>query len=620
MPLPEWWLPSATALWRDIAQGHYNLTLLARWWAQGVFFSLAICAADFLAGFALLAVARVRMPSRLHAAAAVALGAGLNGMLVFALGLLRRIDFHWVLAATVLSALPGLWLLRHRGPRRRALVWMASLRSWKLAIAVPFLAVLTFALFLPVLEYDATMYHTAAARWYEDTHRIGFHAGIRFNAQPHLPALLYLRHALLLGDDVLIKLFNVEMAIALGLALGHFARRKRISAAWPLLFAACSPVYAWVAQIEYSDFAMSAWFGVASVLAISSAPAWVTGLVLGFAAASKLQGMVMVAILGVAYLITRRDWRSTAILAGGVIAVGAPWWIRSQIHTGSPAAPFFLGPNFDAEQLFRVSASYGAGRGLLEFLQLPWNAVALAPYKFADPFSFGPGLLMLIVAGLSVAILRKRPSRDTIFVALAFLGFAIFWFRTGQVMRYLSAAMPLLAILFALAAAALRLRERLLIPLALAATVATFLPFAPVRFRSLPPVTFDDKERMLAETLRYYVAARELNRVALPTERAYLWFCEDARYYVRAHSFGDWFGTLRYGAIGPPGATPQQLLVSLRGAGFRYLLVDRDRALRGGTIYSNEFLQSGFARAGGALPPGLAQIYSDGRYVVWRIE
>ncbi len=618
--IPPWFAHNSTILLHDITAGSFDLWLLARWTMQSIFLSLLVFLADLLLGSAILRVCRVRLPARLRGAAAIATGAGASAVLILVLGILRRILFPWVLGLTIASALAGIWLLLSKRGRWYVFGFAATLRSrWWLLVA-PVAVFHTLSLLMPVMEFDATMYHQASARWYEETHRLAFNDSIRFNAQPHLPVLLFLRHRILFGEDMLVKLVNVEFALVLYLALAHFARRLRISSAWPVLFLLCSPAFVWIAQLDYVDFAMTVWFAAAVVLLIERRPAiGIAAFVLGCAAASKLQGTVMAGILGASYLLYRRDWRRVAALAAGVALLSLPWWLRSFRHTGSPIAPFFLPGNPESQYLFELSRKYGDGRDAIALLKLPWNAVAASPLVFADVFAMGPVLALGVAAGTLAIYRRKRPSAQTVFLSAVFFAYFLFWFRTGQVMRYLAAALPLLAMLVASAVAATRLPRWLLAPLAVAAFAISLLPSAMIRYRTLPPVRYKDKEGFLYSHLPYYSAARELRRVAHPAERTYLWFAEEARYYVPTRSTGDWFGPMRYGAIGASQEPASSMVGRIQEAGFNYLLIDRRLATHFGT-YGEPWLSSGLVRQGGPLPAGLQPLYSDDRYALFRLH
>jgi hypothetical protein len=215
--------------------------------------------------------------------------------------------------------------------------------------------------------------------------------------------------------------------------------------------------------------------------------------------------------------------------------------------------------------------------------------------------------------------IRRKPSPETWFLLALFAGYLLFWFRTGQVMRYLAAMLPVLAMLTASAISALRAPRWLLLPFAASALAASILPSPLIRHRTLPPVRFDEKEKVLALWLPYYRAARHLKTAADPRERTYLWFTEESRYYIPTYSIGDWFGPLHYGAIGSFEESPQSIVDRMRRAKFQYLLIDRMAAAKH-RYYGEPWVSSGLIRRGGALPRGIQQLYSDERYVLYRIH
>jgi hypothetical protein len=618
--IPPWFVWHCKLLAQSLAAGEWDLLLLARWTIQGVSLTLAIAIADLLLGAAILGALRVQLPARLRGAAAIATGSGASAVLILGLGVLRRIYFPWVLGLTLLSAAAGIWLMASKRGRWFVFGPFAALRSrWWWALA-PVLVFHLWSMMMPVMEFDATMYHQASARWYEETHRLAYHEGIRFNAQPHLPILLFLRQRILLGEDTLVKLVNLQFAVALYLVLAHYAHRRRVSSTWPVAFLALSPAFVWVAELDYADFAMTAWFAVAVALLLERRPAiGIAALLLGCAAASKLQGAVMAGLLGLTYLGYRRDWRPVAALAAGTALVSLPWWIRSYRHTGSPVAPFFIAGNPESGFLFELSSKYGDGRDILAFLKLPWNAIVQSPLVFADIFVLGPVLAIALGIGVAAIFFRRKPSPETLFLLALFFAFLLFWFRTGQVMRYLTAMLPVLAMLFAATIAALPVRRWAALPFLACGLAASVLPSTVIRYRTLPPVRIEEKEKVLAEWMPYYRAARALGRVANPAERTYLWFAEESRYYVPTYSIGDWFGPLRYGVIASYGEDPQAMIDRMRGANFQYLLIDRRVAIHHGA-YGEPWLSSGLLRRGGPLPDGIRQLYSDERYVLYRFD
>ena len=88
---------------------------------------------------------------------------------------------------------------------------------------------------------------------------------------------------------------------------------------------------------------------------------------------------------------------------------------------------------------------------------------------------------------------------------------------------------------------------------------------------------------------------------------------------MRATSYGDWLGDYNFHWLGRGQATTQQMLDRLRGAGFKYIMVDRERAKWGGENYQADFLRSAFVLDEG--PSGDAQlVIREGRYRVFKLD
>ena len=650
---PSWWWQNEGALVEIARSGLFQPGLLIRWTAQNLLLSAPVWAADFLAGAAVLNLLERRrggrLPLPLYAAAALALGAGLAGLAIFLTGAAGLLKPAAPAVLTALAGLAGAGVLARTGGWRRAracLGWLKPHRPglWALALGALFgflFLLLAADLMMPVLEFDSTMYHMRAARHYRETESLAYSGTIRYNAHPHLSVLLYLRHWSILGEDGPAKLENLEFLAILALVMVYAARAWRWPAGWPLaaLFVLSSPLFLLIAHIEYADLALAAWLGAAAALLFhhlrrGSAAALVAGgLALGFAAAGKLQGLVLAACLlggfAMGALAARRKpvavLRALLLLGGLVALSGAGWWLRSWIHTGSPAFPFLAGGHPDAVATFIINRSYGLGHDWRAFLLLPWRMLTGPAWAFADATVFGlPGLL-LIAAGLA-ALLRRRawPAPEILFLATACAAYVGFWFATGQVMRYLTSILAPMAMLFvwALARAGLARHRRLagaaIVLLAVPVVYESLLTAIVFRRGILPPVTYAQKEITLAGTLPYYTAVQEINRRATPSDKTYLLFCEECGYYLNTGSAGDWHGDFRYDLFRAPDLSAARMVDRLKRAGFRWVLVSRSAARRAAPMFEWPFADSAFVRPEVALPGGHA-VYAGGGYAVFQL-
>ncbi|MBM3726292.1 MAG: hypothetical protein FJW40_12795 [Acidobacteria bacterium] len=623
-PFPDWWADNLWLFLRALRESDLNLALLLRWMLQNLLLTLGVIAVDYAMGAALLRLicraAGRSLPPALRGAAALCLGGGFAAMMLLGFGLFYRIRPRSVLGLELGMLAAGVAILT----LTRAWPWAASpwrsLRvplRWALVLLVPLL-LFTADLMLPVADFDSTSYHMAAARAYKETGRLGFQGGMRFNAQPHLGVLLYLRHWILLGEDTLLKLINLEFLLILAFGLAFAASWIRRRALWlaGLLFVFTSPVFHWVARAEYADLVLSAWFTTGVLLLVHEsrssnfASLWTAAAALALASTTKLQGAVMVALACLAYVAVTRRLRPLTAIAVTAVLCGVPWWQRSLANTGSPAAPFFLKDDKEGRELARVSLRYGHGRDPVALALLPFRMIAGNPNLFADPYVFGPAGLLL----LALAAVRRRLPATWRLPALLVLLYFCFWFATGQVMRYLASLLPLMA---CLAMALYRGRPPGAV-LALLAIHAGLTASTMVRLMQVPPVTQAAASQALAESLPYYPAARALNRDSGGLARTYLLFTDETRYHVAGESFGDWFGDYNYDFL-RGSASVGEILGRLRGAGFRYLFVDRSRAASAGNLFGPSLASTGLTGRFDPLP-GASLLYADNRYSVFRLE
>lgn len=632
---PDWWWPNAQTLWTQLTDPSFSPFLLLRYALQCLALTLPSALADYALGRGILHRLRIPIHGPLRRAVSLALGMGLAGTGILFFGLFGRLTGKGLLLFTLIELTIGVWLSR---PTR--LLLPPRRLAWALLLAAPFLIPYIADLLLPVLDYDSNMYHMASARFYKEQGRITYQEGIRFNAQPHLPVLLYLRQWWLLGDANAVKLLNLEYLAILLFLFAWCARRFRTrTGVWTAAALALgSPIFAFSARTEYADFALATWLATGVFLLVQGGhrirtpQLFLAGLLLGFAGASKLQGLVVVACFCLAatllFFWSRRQFLPTLSralwLGSGTLLAGLPWWLRSYHHTGSPFAPF-LTNSPDVAALFQVNKGYGIGTDWLAFLQLPWTMIAVPPEKFADLFRFGPSLLLLLALGLFAAFRSRRPLDFGTLLALtgSFL-FTLAWFRTGQVMRYEACLLPIWSLLTLSALARLRWRSSwpalLLLPLLVSTCL---LASSLIRFGIAPPVTWPATQMALNAVLPYYRATRALVPLVRPGDRVYLWFCDDAKFYTPGLLYGDWFGAYTYtwlGNVNQPNPIHDlpTMLARLKAAGFRYVLVDRDRAARGGTIYGGDFLSTGIVKPFVPIP-GVEVIYDDGRQLAFRL-
>jgi dolichol-phosphate mannosyltransferase len=641
---PAAWTALFSSLGAIAAKVAPHRFVFARYVFQSYAGALALLAADLVFGLALLRLIgrrAARLPSVLGAATALTLGSGAAGCGMVLLGMLHAIGRPGAIALSAAMGLFGVVVLTRERAWRSSFAFLRAFRvspanrkvAWLCGAAMaPVLLIHAMDLLMPVIEYDSGMYHMSAARLYRETGQLTFDPGLRYNAQPHLATLLYLRHWLVMDDDCVVKLANVEFSVILLLAFAAAARELRMRDGWILAaaFFLTSPNVWWTAKIEYLDYAIAAYFAVAAVLLcrqlrVRGSLAIYIGAALAFVSASKFLGMALSAMTALAYvavaIVVKRDPASRTVrrllLIGAIVAaVGLPWWVRSWQHTGSPLYPFFA-PSAAADQqtMMAFNRAFGAGHSPGVFVTIGYWVATMLPYGYGDPYGFGPGLLLL--EGLVVAALvvkRRRPSPAALFAGLAATLYLLFWFTTGQVLRYLVPAMPLFTILFLASIRRLGFDRRLpaaaLLLLTLLDGHAALEASTMRKAGEAPPVTYAERRSFLRSVLPYYPAVESLNRIA-PSGRTYLLFTQPARYYLTGPSEGDWFYAYSYPWLFGGGASAEQSLDRLANAGFHYLLADRQAPQWPGSTLAR------YTETGGAR---LKPLYGDDRFSAFEIR
>jgi 4-amino-4-deoxy-L-arabinose transferase-like glycosyltransferase len=307
-------------------------------------------------------------------------------------------------------------------------------------------------LFAPPIGGDQTKYQLVYPRLWAEAHRIvptpwSFWGYLQFLMNMLFTAAFVLR------GDVLARLLNAAYGVLVVLAV-YAAGRRLFSArvgGWAAMLFVTMPLTATLMIRAWVEFALALYvlLALVAVLAWREEGAWrwlaLAAVMAGFAAATKLMGLLVPALLGVvvlAELLRRRTgaWRAVATtVAFGVLAaiVASPCYLRNAVETGNPTFPFgyavFDGRDWSADAAAGLDGYYAAYRetqaakrgghayrSWREALRFPWDAT-MAPYSFEEsgrsaydpgPFilAFAPGLLLLgraprawIVAGFAVA-------------------------------------------------------------------------------------------------------------------------------------------------------------------------------------------------------------------------
>ncbi|HEY2256576.1 MAG TPA: glycosyltransferase family 39 protein, partial [Variovorax sp.] len=325
--------------------------------------------------------------------------------------------------------LPG-WLreLRAGTPAPSPMSWLDKLALAALAlVALPMLV----APLAPPLVFDELMYHLPYAREVARTGMLGIDGWLRYPWFPYNFNLVY-AGALLLGDDVLPHLLS---AFAGGLSVWMVYRLGLLHAS-RLTGAVAAAV--WLGIGDYSSALIDtsvALFVLAACTALwwwhesasaPQAPRWLAlaAFFLGVAAGSKYQALTVLPL--VAVFVLKRE-RRPQVLALALVCFLVPciyWYARNAWLTGDPFNPI----------------------GARVFGFTNWNA---ADYKnqFDDVQAHAawPNGLLWAVLLAPFGLIWKRSA--AVRAAGVFSAYSLFvWALTSRYPRYLTASMPILAL------------------------------------------------------------------------------------------------------------------------------------------------------------------------------
>jgi hypothetical protein len=475
-------------------------------------------------------------------------GVGVVFSLLSVAGLYRPASLWFSLLGLAFLAGPA-WSDLMRLPRR---LWETARQAWQAGDGYARLvACLSLAIALPALvhalgpawDYDGLMYHLVGPR--EMLAAGGFVHDLDnwYVNGPFLLEGIY-GAGLVFGDEVFAKLLHLATGAILVLATLAAARRfLGTRPGWVamaiLLGVPTLPIWSAFAYIDmgWSAFEFLALFAV--LLWVSdNKPRWLVlaGLLCGFAAGSKYLGLAGLGVLGLAVLWhgRRQGWRSlvrdAAALGLPAALVALPWYAKNLIWFGNPVYPlYFGGPGWDPSRLNLYHAylnSYGVGRGLREFLLLPWNV-------YARHEAFGAVMNRIDVPGFLFPLVLlspffRKPAALTL-MAWVTLAHWLVWAAGSQQLRFLLPVYPALAVLASFVS--LRIGEaprlpptlRLFLPALAAGLMALTLFYQIVilvQFRpQLPVAGLETRRQFLARIVQDFPAARYAVEVLPPGSR-----------------------------------------------------------------------------------------------------
>lgn len=401
--------------------------------------------------------------------------AGVLGFVVFAhlgvaLSASGGLREAWLAAAVVGAAALGARDLAQLGALQRLLAFRPTLSHLPLALMAGVLIAKLPAALYPVLRHDDAAYHLALPKLYLAAN--GF-VPLPFNHYANMPHAIEVLYAFAFagGGFLAAKVLGLALAGWTLLGLGALVRPKLGVAGWGMaaVLYLVAPNVIWHLGLAYVEIALGLWLlaALCAVLSFertrSRADAWLVGLFLGAALASKYTGWLFAAPIGLvaAALSLRpsaggaRQIRTAAEMAAIALASVAPWLVKNAMYTGNPIYPnlynWFGGTNWSEAQALHLARSMafagGEEGGAASLLQLPLRLVVEPRLFFTEAFSGALVVLVLAAFGATVLFKSRRAELGTL-AAIAFGG-VLAWGFAVQQGRFLVAWAPVLVVLAA---------------------------------------------------------------------------------------------------------------------------------------------------------------------------
>jgi hypothetical protein len=489
---------------------------------------------------------------------ALGLSAASAALFVLALvGQLRADVLAMVFALMLLLALVHLWRI-DRAPGRRE-PWPLPLPSGLVVWGFVCLLVgLVWWSVRPPGMWDDTSYHLPYARHYLEQGGLSVNPYLRFPLFPH-HANLWFAAGLMAGSDVLAQVLASAVPTALT-ALGVFGVCQwllssiRTGCLAVALLMSAAPLHEALGY-AYVDHLLMLFVWAAMVALALAAQAgadarrWIVlcGLLAGTAASTKTFGALVSVLIGFAILLMPGlRWRAAWPYALAVALSGLGWYVRSAVISGDPVHPLggnlfghYLWTAADLQAQHQEQATHGVAR---DWWRLPQGMVAA-------------GLTLLLPAFL-VPLHPRLRSVAWLAWALLFVAYALIWHTSTQVARYMTAVLPVGAVLVAALCWSLTepLRSRLPVLVPLGRRAAQGLSGLVLVSLVVPLVgAFDGLSVRLAqwdatlaarsghEIMRRASALKDIHGPRL-VHVGY----ENAVYFFEGTAVGDWFGPGRY--------------------------------------------------------------------------
>ena len=571
----------------------------------------------FLAGTSLVAFglgrlilcrASIKFPSiGEHVVFSLGLGFGILSYSAFVLGALQLLYpavVYLLVGLYAFLALAGWLSLQCPLEIKSKSSYETRLSFWDRCIGAILIACLFLGFFLvltPAIGKDALSYHLAVPKLFLKHHGIYFIPGNIFAQYPLNSEMLF-TVALVLRGDVLAKGINFVMALCILLGMWQFARHHISEIAFVpfalLVFYTIPSVFV-SSHMAYSDLSVSFY----AFLAVYSFVNWfrrredqwliLCGVLSGLAISTKYTALLLpfLGCLGILWACRHHrvsNQHMSRLLLAYVtcaVVVGSPFYMKNWIMTGNPFYPFlyeiFDGRGWDPEQARLYDEfvrSLGMGRGLWDYLLLPWN-VSVNAKMHSPQFDGILGPVFILILPFAIGM-RKVAIGVKIAMAYCFFTF-MFWASSAQQIRYLMPVFPFLALMTAYVLSYYHRRRAVFgVLLVLIAGSLGFSGYHIARdFLKIRPVGVitgsEDRDAFLNRMIPSYSMFQYINRELPEDSKIFLIYMKNLGYLCDRPYYSDsMFESYTIQKILAQSSTPEEVYVSLKEGGFTHILYD----------------------------------------------
>jgi 4-amino-4-deoxy-L-arabinose transferase-like glycosyltransferase len=425
--------------------------------------------------------------------------------------------------------------------------------------------------FLPPTARDELTHHLAIPKLYARAGRIIEVPMAPYAYYPMLLDMLYTPF-IYWGYDFIAKQIHALFGFLTGLLIYAYLTR-RLSRVYGLLgffFFISSPAVLRLSHWAYIDLGI-AFYSTAALLCLlrwseeREARAWLVlaGLSLGFALATKPNGLLAALMLGLLFVLVigRRPRKpagrlvsALALFAGLTLLPFVPWLMKNWHQTGNPLYPSF-GNFFPARSASAIDAASFVGFGVFEKRHLLygeniWQILGLPLRVFIsgqddNPQYFDGVLTPVLLIFLPWAFRGKWGEEKKLIALFAFGYFALALFLIDMRIRYILPIVPALALLLGYGIFNLYLSIKR--PLLLYATLFFFAAWhgtylwryvqdnRPFKYLS----GSESREAFLHRALPEYPTMQYVNQKVTSTAKIYLLFLGRRAYYCERDYFHD---------------------------------------------------------------------------------